>query len=82
MKAGWNRWGVSGIYSLLVGLLGCPYARWANGNVATEDVVYVLSCMGIHTGVDIAKLIQAGAYVCSHLGRVSKSKAAVALSSM
>lgn len=62
------------------GLGGCPYAKGASGNVATEDVVYMLQGLGIKTNVDLRKLIAAGDFISKHLGRQSGSKAAIALS--
>ncbi len=56
------------------GLGGCPYAKGATGNVATEDVVYMLESMGISTGVDIKKLSAASEYILSSLNKVSASK--------
>jgi len=61
------------------GLGGCPFAKGATGNVATEDVVYLLHGMEIDTGVDLQKLIDAGQYISEHLGRKSSSRAATAL---
>ena len=58
------------------GLGGCPYAKGATGNVATEDVVYMLHGMGIETGIDLDKLIDAGAYISDALGRKPISRAA------
>jgi hydroxymethylglutaryl-CoA lyase len=58
------------------GLGGCPYARGATGNVATEDVVYMLHGMGIETGIDFDRLVEAGAYISAHLGRPPGSLAA------
>ena len=72
--------GVRVVDSAIAGLGGCPYAAGASGNVATEDVVYMLDGMGIYSGVDIDKLMRAGNYICAQLGRGSYSKAAVALS--
>ncbi|KAJ4706684.1 Hydroxymethylglutaryl-CoA lyase, mitochondrial [Melia azedarach] len=66
--------------SSVSGLGGCPYAKGASGNVATEDVVYMLNGLGIKTNVDIEKLMLAGDYICKHLGRPSGSKTAIALS--
>ncbi|XP_013116531.2 hydroxymethylglutaryl-CoA lyase, mitochondrial isoform X1 [Stomoxys calcitrans] len=65
---------ISVIDSSVSGLGGCPYARGASGNAATEDVVYMLHGMGIKTGVDIEKLISVGRYICLKLGRPSESK--------
>ena len=61
------------------GLGGCPYAKGATGNVATEDVVYMLHGMGIDTGIDFDKLVDAGAYISSFLGRKPNSRAATAV---
>lgn len=61
------------------GLGGCPYAKGATGNVATEDVVYMLNGMGIDTGIDLDKLIDAGAYISDFLGRKPNSRAATAI---
>ncbi|MCW5650107.1 MAG: hydroxymethylglutaryl-CoA lyase [Ramlibacter sp.] len=61
------------------GLGGCPYAKGATGNVATEDVVYMLDGMGIDTGIDLDKLVDAGAYISAELGRKPNSRAATAL---
>jgi hydroxymethylglutaryl-CoA lyase len=61
------------------GLGGCPYAKGATGNVATEDVVYLLHGMGIETGIDLDKLIDAGVFISSFLGRKPQSRAATAL---
>ncbi len=61
------------------GLGGCPYAKGATGNVATEDVVYLLHGMGIETGIDLDKLIDAGVFISSFLQRKPNSRAATAL---
>ncbi len=61
------------------GLGGCPYAKGATGNVATEDVVYMLHGMGIETGIDLDKLIDAGKYISDHLGRKPNSRASTAI---
>jgi hydroxymethylglutaryl-CoA lyase len=63
----------------VAGLGGCPYAKGATGNVATEDVVYLLHGMGIDTGIDLDKLIDAGQYISAQLGRKTQSRAATAL---
>ncbi len=63
----------------VAGLGGCPYAKGATGNVATEDVVYLLHGMGIETGIDLDKLIDAGQFISDHLGRKPNSRAATAL---
>lgn len=63
----------------VAGLGGCPYAKGATGNVATEDVVYMLHGMGIETGIDLDKLIDAGKYISDFLGRKPNSRAATAI---
>lgn len=71
--------GVTVIDSSVAGLGGCPYAPGATGNVASEDVVYMLNGMGIETGVDLDKLAAAGRFILQHLGRGPASKAAAAM---
>ncbi|KAF3327245.1 putative hydroxymethylglutaryl-CoA lyase [Carex littledalei] len=71
--------GIAAVDSSVAGLGGCPYAKGASGNVATEDVLYMLNGLGIKTNVDIDKVMDAGDYICKQLGRPSGSKAAVAL---
>jgi hydroxymethylglutaryl-CoA lyase len=63
----------------VAGLGGCPYAKGATGNVATEDVVYMLHGMGIETGIDLDRLIDAGKFISDHLERKPQSRAATAL---
>ena len=63
----------------VAGLGGCPYAKGATGNVATEDVVYMLHGMGIETGINLDKLIDAGVYISDFLGRKTQSRAATAI---
>ena len=63
----------------VAGLGGCPYAKGATGNVATEDVVYLLHGLGIHTGVDLDALVNAGHAVCQTLGKPNGSRVARAL---
>ena len=63
----------------VAGLGGCPYAKGATGNVASEDVVYMLAGMGIATGIDLDKLIDAGKFISDFLGRKPNSRAATAL---
>ncbi|XP_067311597.1 hydroxymethylglutaryl-CoA lyase, mitochondrial [Pseudorasbora parva] len=70
--------GVSVVDSSVAGLGGCPYAQGASGNVATEDVVYMLHGLGIHTGVDLPKLLDAGSFICHSLNRRTNSKVAQA----
>ncbi|XP_068131954.1 hydroxymethylglutaryl-CoA lyase, mitochondrial isoform X1 [Hyperolius riggenbachi] len=74
--------GVQVVDSSIAGLGGCPYAQGAAGNVATEDVVYMLHGLGINTGIDLKKLTEAGAYICKALGRKSNSKVAQAISKL
>ena len=64
----------------VAGLGGCPYAKGATGNVASEDVVYMLQGMGIETGIDLEKLVDAGKFISDFLGRQPNSRAATALS--
>ncbi|MBK8971575.1 MAG: hydroxymethylglutaryl-CoA lyase [Hahellaceae bacterium] len=70
--------GIQTIDASVAGLGGCPYAKGASGNVATEDVVYLLEGNGLSTGVDLDRLIQAGATICKALGRRNGSKVALA----
>jgi hydroxymethylglutaryl-CoA lyase len=63
----------------VAGLGGCPYAKGATGNVATEDVVYMLQGMGIETGIDLDKLVDAGHYIGEFLKRKPNSRAATAI---
>jgi len=63
----------------VAGLGGCPYAKGATGNVATEDVVYLLHGMGIETGIDLDRLIDAGQFISDVLGRPTQSRAGKAL---
>ncbi|KAL9407714.1 hypothetical protein AB3S75_046287 [Citrus x aurantiifolia] len=71
--------GISTVDCSVAGLGGCPYAKGASGNVATEDVVYMLSGLGVETNVDLRKLMLAGDFINKHLGRPSGSKTAIAL---
>ncbi|XP_075408525.1 hydroxymethylglutaryl-CoA lyase, mitochondrial isoform X3 [Tenrec ecaudatus] len=70
--------GVSVVDSSVAGLGGCPYARGASGNLATEDLVYMLAGLGIHTGVNLQKLLEAGTFICQALNRKTSSKVAQA----
>jgi hydroxymethylglutaryl-CoA lyase len=63
----------------VAGLGGCPYAKGATGNVATEDVVYLLHGLGIATGIDLDQLIDAGKFISDFLGRKPNSRAATAI---
>jgi isopropylmalate/homocitrate/citramalate synthase len=71
--------GVATADSSVAGLGGCPYAKGASGNVATEDVVYMLDGLGIETGVDLGQVFEAGRFICDALGREPTSKVAKAL---
>ena len=71
--------GVATIDSSVAGLGGCPYAPGAAGNVATEDVVYMLNGMDIETGVDLERLAETGRWICRQLGREPNSQVARAL---
>ena len=70
--------GIAVFDSSIAGLGGCPYAKGASGNVATEDVVYLLNGLGIETGVDLDALIRAGQQICAVLGRPTGSRVAKA----
>ena len=72
-------YGIATIDSAVAGLGGCPYAKGASGNVATEDVVYMLNGMEISSGVNMGKLLTASSYISEVLGRPPVSKAANAL---
>ena len=71
--------GVSVFDSSVAGLGGCPYAVGASGNVASEDLLYLLQGLGIDTGVDLNKLAAAGAFICDYLRRPTRSRVAQAL---
>jgi isopropylmalate/homocitrate/citramalate synthase len=71
--------GVAVLDSAVGGLGGCPYAKGATGNVATEDLVYMLEGMGIETGVDIKKLIETSVFISREIGRAPQSHLAKAL---
>ncbi|MGY8956511.1 MAG: hydroxymethylglutaryl-CoA lyase [Alphaproteobacteria bacterium] len=71
--------GVATVDTAVAGLGGCPYAPGASGNVATEDVVYMLQGMGIDTGVDLPALVEAGEFISAALGRAPTSKSAQAI---
>ncbi|MEJ2514348.1 MAG: hydroxymethylglutaryl-CoA lyase [Gammaproteobacteria bacterium] len=66
--------GVATVDAAVAGLGGCPYAAGATGNVATEDLVYMLHGLGIATGVNLPALVKAGHYICDHLQRQPNSK--------
>jgi hydroxymethylglutaryl-CoA lyase len=69
--------GVRTIDSAVAGLGGCPYAKGASGNVATEDVVYMLEGLGFDTGLSLPRLLAAGQFICRYLGRFPDSKLAL-----
>lgn len=71
--------GINRFDSSVAGLGGCPYARGASGNVATEDVLYLMHGLGIETGIDIFKIVAAGDMICKVLGKKNQSKVANAL---
>jgi hydroxymethylglutaryl-CoA lyase len=73
--------GVATVDSSVAGLGGCPYAKGASGNVASEDVLYLLNGLSITSGVDLHKLIKAGDFISNRLGRKNQSKVAHAYSS-
>ncbi len=71
--------GIHNFDTSVAGLGGCPYAKGATGNVATEDVVFMLQGMGIHTGIDLDALVDAGAFISDLLGRAPVSRVGKAL---
>jgi len=73
-------YGIGVIDSAVAGLGGCPYAKGASGNVATEDVVYMLNGMGIETGIDLDALVATGHWICDQLERDNQSRVGRALS--
>lgn len=72
-------YGIATIDSAVAGLGGCPYARGASGNVATEDVLYMLNGLDIDTGVDLSALANVGHWICGQLGRPNQSRVGTAL---
>ncbi len=70
--------GIHVIDSSVAGLGGCPYAKGATGNVATEDVLYMLNGLGIETGINLDKLMDVGRFITSYLGRENRSKVSLA----
>ncbi|CAO1669619.1 hydroxymethylglutaryl-CoA lyase [Salinicola sp. NYA28a] len=72
--------GISVIDSAVAGLGGCPYAKGASGNVASEDVIYLLKGLGIESGVDLDKLAETGGWITQTIGKPNRSKVGVALS--
>ncbi|MEO6169740.1 MAG: hydroxymethylglutaryl-CoA lyase [Lysobacter sp.] len=73
--------GVAVVDAAVAGVGGCPYARGASGNVASEDVVYMLHGLGVHTGIDLPQLAETGRWLATLLGRQTGSKVGRALSS-
>ena len=71
--------GISIFHSSVAGLGGCPYAEGATGNVATEDVLYMMQGLGIETGIDLNAVVDAGQFISRYLGRKAASKAGNAL---
>ncbi|EEC47192.1 hydroxymethylglutaryl-coenzyme A lyase [Phaeodactylum tricornutum CCAP 1055/1] len=74
--------GIATVDASVAGLGGCPYAPGASGNVATEDVVYMLNGLGVETGIDLDKLVEAGDFICEVLDRPSRSRAGTAISAI
>lgn len=70
--------GINKIDSAVAGLGGCPYAKGASGNIATEDVVYMLNGLNIQSGINLASLIETSHWICEQLGRENQSKVALA----
>ena len=73
--------GVAVVDSSVGGLGGCPYAKGASGNVATEDVVYMLQGLGIETGIDLNKLVATGNFITQAIGSTNRSRVGLAMSS-
>jgi hydroxymethylglutaryl-CoA lyase len=71
--------GIAIFHASVAGLGGCPYAVGATGNVATEDVLYLLEGLGIHTGIDLAQVVDTGAFISQALNRPNASRAGSAL---
>ncbi len=71
--------GISIYHSSVAGLGGCPYAKGATGNVATEDVLYLMQGLGIKTGIDLQMVVDAGQFISQHLGRKAVSRAGNAI---
>lgn len=60
--------------SSVAGLGGCPYAQGATGNLATEDLVYMLQGMGIETGIDLNSVVETGRWICNYLKKTNSSR--------
>lgn len=71
--------GIRVVDAAVSGLGGCPYAKGASGNVPTEDVIYMLHGLGVHTGINLPELVLVGRFICNYLGRNSESKVTLAL---
>jgi len=71
--------GISIYHSSVAGLGGCPYAKGATGNVASEDVLYLMQGLGIETGIDLDAVVDAGQFISAHLGRKAVSRAGNAI---
>ena len=71
--------GISIYHASVAGLGGCPYAKGATGNVATEDVLYLMQGLGIETGIDLDAVVEAGQFISQHLGRKGASRAGNAI---
>lgn len=74
------QFGIKTVDSSISGLGGCPYARGASGNLATEDLVYFLYGLGLNTDIDLVKLVEAGRYISNFLGKPTESKVNRAIS--
>lgn len=72
-------YGIRTVDAAVSGLGGCPYAKGATGNVATEDVVYMLHGLGAHTGINLPELVLVGRFICSYLNRQTDSKVTQAM---
>nr|XP_044632825.1 3-hydroxymethyl-3-methylglutaryl-CoA lyase, cytoplasmic isoform X4 [Equus asinus] len=70
--------GINVVDSAVAGLGGCPYAKGASGNVATEDLIYMLHGLGLHTGVNLYKVMEAGDFICKAVNKSTNSKVAQA----
>ena len=71
--------GISTVDASAGGIGGCPYADSATGNLATEDVVWMLDGLGVETGIDLGSLVDASTWFTQHLGRPASSRAGAAL---
>ena len=71
--------GVAIFHASVAGLGGCPYAKGATGNVASEDVLYLMQGLGIETGIDLNAVVDAGQFISQHLGRKAVSRAGNAI---